>query len=112
MTDVRRRPERPSRWALLTVLPVVLLGLGELVALTNRRTGDTLTEVTLWLIGDRGSLQAHLVTGWTAAWLGWLALHWLVSARYWGPWQLVVLIACALLCAGVLYLIQGGPHAG
>ena len=40
---VKREPVRPSAWALLTVLPVVLLGLGELVALVNRQTADTLT---------------------------------------------------------------------
>ena len=71
MTDRPRRAvqERPSPWALLTVLPDVLLGLGELIALTNRTVSDTLSEVTWWALGEPGSLRHHLVAAWVIVWL-------------------------------------------
>ena len=96
---------RPSAWALLTVLPVVLLGLGELVALVNRQANDTLSEVKYWALGEPLSLRHHLVTAWTVAWLTWLGLHWLVDRHYWGAPQLVVLILGCMLTACALCLI-------
>ena len=103
---VKREPVRPSAWALLTVLPVVLLGLGELVALVNQRTSDTLSEVTWWALGEPLSLRHHLVTAWTVAWLAWLGLHWLVDRDYWGGPQLVVLILGCMLTACCLHLVK------
>ena len=97
---------RPSAWALLTVLPVVLLGLGELVALVNQRTSDTLSEVTWWALGEPLSLRHHLVAAWTVAWLAWLGLHWLVDRHYWGAPQLVILILGCMLTACCLYLVK------
>ena len=96
---------RPSAWALLTVLPVVLLGLGELVALVNRQANDTLSEVTWWALGEPLSLRRHLVTAWTVAWLAWLGLHWLVDRHYWGAPQLLILILGCMLTACALCLI-------
>ena len=105
MTDKPRRvQERPSPWALLTVLPVVLLGLGELIALTNSTVSDTLSEVTWWALGEPGSLRHHLVAAWVIVWLAWLGLHWLVDRHYWGAPQLAVLMGCALVTAWLLYL--------
>ena len=103
--DGKVRPRRPSAWALLTVLPVVLLGLGELVALVNRQAADTLSEVTWWALGEPLSLRHHLVTAWTVAWLSWLGLHWLVDRHYWGAPQLVILILGGMLTACALCLI-------
>ena len=103
--EAPRKVERPSAWALLTVLPVVLLGLGELVALVNRQANDTLSEVTWWALGEPLSLRRHLVTAWTVAWLAWLGLHWLVDRTYWGGPQLVVLILGCMLTACALCLI-------
>ena len=103
--EAPRKVERPSAWALLTVLPVVLLGLGELVALVNRQANDTLSEVTWWALGEPLSLRYHLVTAWTVAWLAWLGLHWLVDRHYWGGPQLVVLILGCMLTACALCLI-------
>ena len=103
---VKREPVRPSAWALLTVLPVVLLGLGELVALVNRQANDTLSEVTWWALGEPLSLRHHLVTAWTVAWLAWLGLHWLVDRHYWGGPQLIVLILGGMLTACCLYLVR------
>ena len=104
--EAPRKVERPSAWALLTVLPVVLLGLGELVALVNRQANDTLSEVTWWALGEPLSLRHHLVTAWTVAWLSWLGLHWLVDRTYWGAPQLVVLILGCMLTACCLYLVR------
>ena len=103
--EAPRKVERPSAWALLTVLPVVLLGLGELVALVNRQANDTLTEVHYWALGEPLSLRHHLVAAWTVAWLAWLGLHWLVDRHYWGGPQLVVLILGCMLTACALCLI-------
>lgn len=103
---VKREPVRPSAWALLTVLPVVLLGLGELVALVNRQTADTLTEVHYWALGEPLSLRHHLVAAWTVAWLAWLGLHWLVDRHYWGAPQLVILILGCMLTACCLHLVK------
>ena len=97
---------RPSAWALLTVLPVVLLGLGELVALVNRQANDTLSEVKYWALGEPLSLRHHLVTAWTVAWLAWLGLHWLVDRHYWGAPQLVILILGCMLTACCLHLVK------
>ena len=105
---VKREPvkhPRPSAWALLTVLPVVLLGLGELVALVNRQASDTLSEVTWWALGEPLSLRHHLVTAWTVAWLAWLGLHWLVDRDYWAAPQLIALILGCMLTACALCLI-------
>ena len=104
--EASRRVERPSAWALLTVLPVVLLGLGELVALVNRQANDTLSEVKWWALGEPLSLRHHLVTAWTVAWLAWLGLHWLVDRDYWAAPQLIALILGCMLTACCLHLVR------